>query len=322
MLKEDVVKFVAMRQAVEEEARMEGEALEGPENEDARVQVGMGRLVEAASLVQENRGERIEISAQPRAGVPTGPASLPLGHLKDVEIAIRGYRRAMVKAMAAATSIPHFNFMDEFDVTSLSGLLSRLNGSSSTAKSAQKEPESKLTNLSFLVKALSLALTKFPTLNATVDPDVTTIRCHGAHNIGIAMATPHGLVVPNIKNCERLSISEVAAEIVRLRQLAAANQLPPADLAGGTITISNIGAVGGGTYACPLVFQPQMAIVALGRVRQLPRFDEEGEVCAAAIMNVSWAADHRVVDGATLAGLSMEWQHLVENPERLLLSLK
>lgn len=241
----------------------------------------------------------------------------------------------MVKAMAAATSVPHFNFMDEFDVTALSELLSRLNssapGGGDKPAQAQAAAEAaagaggaarRLTHLSFLVKALSVALLRHPALNATVDAEVTTIRCSGAHNIGIAMATQHGLVVPTIKNCERLSVAEIASEMGRLRQLAAANQLSPSDLADGTITISNIGAVGGGTYACPLVVQPQLAIVAIGRVRRLPRFDPAGNVRAAAIMNVSWAADHRVVDGAALAGLSIDWQRLVENPETLLLSLR
>ena len=103
------------------------------------------------------------------------------------------------------------------------------------------------------------------------------------------MATPNGLVVPSIKGCHLLSISEIAEELGRLRLLAASNSLTQADLSGGTITISNIGAIGG-TYAGPLINTPQLAIVAVGRIRVLPRFDADGKLYPAPIMNVSAAA--------------------------------
>lgn len=102
--------------------------------------------------------------------------------------------------------------------------------------------------------------------------------------------------------------------------LAAQGRLPAENVTGGTITISNVGSIGG-TYAMPLVNPPEVAIVALGRVQKVPRFGAGGAVEAAAIMNVSWGADHRVVDGATLAGFSNLVKLYVEQPECMILQL-
>eukprot|EP00198_Chlamydomonas_reinhardtii_P003005 XP_001692341.1 predicted protein [Chlamydomonas reinhardtii] len=144
----------------------------------------------------------------------------------------------------------------------------------------------------------------------------TDLLLHANHNIGVAMATPSGLVVPNIKQVQRKSLAQVASELSLLQQLAAAGRLPAEALAGGTISVSNIGegCTIGGTYATPLVSPPEVAIVALGRLQLLPRYPP-----AAAEAAVSWGADHRVVDGAALAAFSGSWRQLLETPERLLL---
>ncbi|CAI0467292.1 unnamed protein product [Linum tenue] len=143
----------------------------------------------------------------------------------------------------------------------------------------------------------------------------------GSHNIGIAMATPSGLVVPNIKNVQSLSILEITMELARLQQLALANKLSPEDVTGGTVTLSNIGAIGG-KFGSPLLNLPEVAIIAMGRIQKVPHFDEKGNVYPASIMTVNIGADHRVLDGATVARFCSEWKRLIEKPELFILQLR
>eukprot|EP01018_Ginkgo_biloba_P027884 Gb_40315 [translate_table: standard] len=142
-----------------------------------------------------------------------------------------------------------------------------------------------------------------------------------SHNIGVAMATPYGLVVPNIKNVQSLSILEITKELQRLVQGASNNKLTSEDVSGGTITISNFGAIGG-KFGSPLLNLPEVAIVAIGRIQKLPRFSDDGTVYPASIMNVTFGADHRVIDGATVAKFCNQWKLLIEKPEHLLLYLR
>ncbi|KDD72047.1 2-oxoacid dehydrogenases acyltransferase [Helicosporidium sp. ATCC 50920] len=180
----------------------------------------------------------------------------------------------------------------------------------------------KLTFMPFFIKAASLALESFPLVNSSLAPDGQSVLQHRTINVGVAVATPHGLAVPNIKHVERLSILEIAAEMTRLHEAALRNALKPADVQGGTFTLSNIGTVGG-TYATPLVNGSEVAIMALGRVSAQPRFAPGSDaVQRAHLLNVSLGADHRVVDGAMLAGFAQAWRRFVEQPGRMLLQLR
>jgi 2-oxoisovalerate dehydrogenase E2 component (dihydrolipoyl transacylase) len=114
---------------------------------------------------------------------------------------------------------------------------------------------------------------------------------------------------------------EIAAEMQQLMQLGSSGQLGPSDLTGGTFSLSNIGAIGG-TYARPLLLPPEVAIGALGKISVLPRFDNEGEVVPAHIMQVSWSADHRVIDGATVARFSNMFKSYIENPGCMVMEMK
>lgn len=122
---------------------------------------------------------------------------------------------------------------------------------------------------------------------------------------------------------QQKSIPEIASELNRLQAAAASNQLRPEDIKGGTFTLSNIGTVGG-TYATPLVNPPESAIMALGKLQRVPRFEGPSSmtVRATSILNISLGADHRVVDGATLAGFAQAWKRYVEQPGRFLLELR
>ena len=138
--------------------------------------------------------------------------------------------------------------------------------------------------------------------------------------MGVAMDTPHGLLVPNVKKVNQMSILEIAEELNRLQDLGGRGKLGEADLKGGTFALSNIGSIGG-TYAKPVIMPPQVAIGALGKIQRLPRFGPQDQVIAAHIMNVSWSADHRVIDGATMARFSNLMKSFIENPASMILDL-
>ena len=133
--------------------------------------------------------------------------------------------------------------------------------------------------------------------------------------------THTGLVVPNIKRVETLSITEIARELARLAELARANKLPPQDLAGGSITLSNIGAIGG-TYMSPVLVPGEAVIGAMGAVQKVPRYAPDGSLQPQMVMQVSWAADHRLLGGAAVARFSNRFKALVEDPAMMLVALR
>lgn len=232
----------------------------------------------------------------------------------DKKEAIKGVKKAMVKTMTIANSIPHFSYCDEYNMNQLIELRSEL-------KHIGKERGIKLSYLPILIKACSIALHSFPVLNAHVDEKCENITYKAAHNIGVAVDTNDGLIVPNIKNVETKSVYEIAADLNRLTSLASASKLGPNDLIGGTFTLSNIGSIGG-TYMKPVILPPEVAIGAIGKIQKLPRYDHKDNVIPTHIMQVSWSADHRVVDGATMARFSNTVKRYVENLNLLLMDLK
>ncbi|XP_072294969.1 lipoamide acyltransferase component of branched-chain alpha-keto acid dehydrogenase complex, mitochondrial [Eucyclogobius newberryi] len=250
----------------------------------------------------------------PTAPKPAPATPTPLFSGKDVTEPLKGFHKAMVRTMTAALKIPHFGYCDELDLSRLVQLRKDLQ----LLTAAQGV---KLSYMPFFIKAASLALLHFPILNSSLDEACQNITYKASHNIGLAMDTAQGLLVPNVKNVQMLSVFEIALELNRLQTLGAAGQLGTNHLTGGTFTLSNIGSIGG-TYAKPVILPPEVAIGALGKIQVLPRFDSSGHVTAAHIMKISWSADHRIVDGATMCRFSNMWKDNLENPERMLLHLK
>lgn len=223
---------------------------------------------------------------------------------------------AMFKTMTKSLNTPHLLYADEIDVGDITSIRKKL-------ASDAKDPK-KITFLPFIVKAVSLALNEFPILNArvdTTDPAKPKLVMRAKHNIGIAMDTPNGLIVPNIKDVANRSIYDIAAEIARLSALGKEGKLTPTDLNGGTITVSNIGNIGG-TYVAPVIVPTEVAILGVGRTRTVPVFDEQGQVARGEQVNFSWSADHRVIDGATMARMGNRVRNFIEAPELMLLTLR
>ncbi|WCJ23463.1 Dihydrolipoyllysine-residue acetyltransferase component of pyruvate dehydrogenase complex [Euphorbia peplus] len=245
-----------------------------------------------------------------------GLPNLPVEGLPQVDkiVPLRGFQRTMVKTMSMAVKVPHFHYVEEINCNALVDL-------KASFQNNNKDPSVKHTFLPLLIKSLSMALSKYPWVNSSFNEETVEVILRGSHNIGIAMATQHGLVVPNIKNVQSLSILEITKELARLQQLAMDNKLNPEDITGGTITLSNIGSIGG-KFGAPIVNLPEVAIIALGRIQKVPQYADDGNVYPSSIMTVNIGADHRVVDGATVARFCNEWKQFIEKPELLMLLLR
>ena len=245
---------------------------------------------------------------------PAMPPTFVTSSMEDKTVPIKGITKAMNKAMSEALTIPHFGYCDEIDIGRLVEVRKRL-------KSSIGEKGIKLSYMPFFVKACSMSLAEYPIINSYFNAQQETITYKADHNIGVAMDTAHGLLVPNIKRVQLLSVFEIAQELNRLQELGWAGKLGESDLKGGTFALSNIGSIGG-TYAKPVIFPPQVAIGAIGKVQVLPRFDENDHVIKAHIVKFSWSADHRVLDGATVARFSNRMKSYLEEPASMLLSLR
>ncbi len=246
---------------------------------------------------------------------PAKASSAAVATGEDRVEAIRGIKAAMARQMMNSVStIPHFTYAEDMDITDLVVLRKQL-------KPRLEAEGIKLTLMPFFMKAMALAVQEYPVLNSRVNDDCTELTYLNQCNIGMAVDTPIGLLVPNVKNVQALSIKEIAQEINRLIDAARAGRVSQEDLKGGTITISNIGALGG-TVATPIINKPEVAIVALGRTQSLPRFDAAGNVTARDIMQVSWSGDHRVIDGGTIARFCNLWKQFLEDPTSMLVDLR
>jgi len=255
---------------------------------------------------------------------PATPAAKPAASIsmpqpppataEDKTIPVVGVKSFMVKKMNEANQVPQFGYGDEICMDRLIEIRKQL-------KPAAEACGVKISFLPFILKAISLSLLEYPILNSHVNSDCTEYYQRAAHNLGIAVDSPQGLVVPNIKNCESKSIFEIARDIDGLVGRVRDGKTTTADITGGTFTISNIGAIGG-TVCRPIVFVPEVCIGALGKTQRIPTYDQAGNVVPKSLMHTSWSADHRIIDGATVARFSNKWKEYVENPETMLLHLR
>jgi 2-oxoisovalerate dehydrogenase E2 component (dihydrolipoyl transacylase) len=246
-------------------------------------------------------------------------ASTPTTHAaqqQDQKLPLTPVQTQMFKIMTKSLNIPHFLYTSSADMSAVTATRKRLNAAKTTEK---------LTHLPFIIKATSLALQKHPLLNSaldtTSDPKKPSLTYRSAHNFGVAVDTPSGLLVPVLRNVQDLSIAQIAQQLRVLSEKARTGKLAPGDFSGASFTISNIGSVGGGVVA-PIISEPQVAILGVGRSKVVPAFDENDELVKREELVLSWSADHRVVDGAECARCAEHVTRLLEEPMGMLVEMR
>uniref|UniRef100_UPI0039EF73A5 dihydrolipoamide acetyltransferase family protein n=1 Tax=Sinomonas sp. G460-2 TaxID=3393464 RepID=UPI0039EF73A5 len=208
---------------------------------------------------------------------------------RETRTPIRGVRKQTAAAMvASAFSAPHASEFLTVDVTPAMELLARL-------KASKAFSGVKITPMTLVAKAVLVALRRSPSLNSRWDEAAQEIVQYHYVNLGFAAATPRGLMVPNVKDADSMDLTQLAEEISRLATSAREGHVSPADLTGGTLTITNIG-VFGVDAGTPILNPGEAAILAMGQVRRLP-WEYRGEVALRDVVTLSLSFDHRLVDG-------------------------
>ena len=270
------------------------------------------RGVDLTNLVGTGRDGRItreDVDGALETAQPAAAAATPARGARDrVEerIPVRGTRRQIAAAMtASAFSIPHVTEFLTVDATRLMELRDRLRALPAAA-------DLKVTPLAVAAKALCVAVRSYPLMNSSWDEDAGDIVVKGWVNLGIATDTPTGLLVPNIKDADTLGILDLSRELARLTALARERKAAPADLTGGTITITNVGGFGVET-GTPIVNKPECAILATGLIAPRP-WVVDGQLAVRQLMTASVSFDHRIVDGAYAAQFLAHLRDLLEDP--------
>jgi pyruvate dehydrogenase E2 component (dihydrolipoamide acetyltransferase) len=207
-------------------------------------------------------------------------------------------------------NVPHVTHNDEADITELDAYRRELD-------TAAKAEGYRVTLLAFLMKAAVSALRQFPEVNSSLSPEKDSLILKRYHHIGIAVDTPGGLVVPVIRDVGAKGITELSKELGAISQKARDGKLSPADMSGGTFTISSLGGIGGTSFT-PIVNAPEVAILGVVRSKMSPVWDGEAFV-PRLLLPVSLSYDHRVIDGALAARFTRQLCHVLEDVRRLLL---
>lgn len=223
-------------------------------------------------------------------------------------------RKTIANQMHASwSSVPRVTNFDDADITDLE----RLRQSSKDDYAAQGL---KLTTMPFLIKAVATALRHHPTINAVIDSENEQIIYKDYVNIGIAVDTDRGLVVPVLRDVDRMGIPDIARGLAETSGKVRGGQFAVSDLKGGSFTISNLGAIGG-QYSTPIVNIPEVAILLVGRSRKLPVVMPDDSIQPRLMMPLSLSYDHRIVDGGTAARFLNDVIGYLQAPSRLLLAL-
>jgi 2-oxoisovalerate dehydrogenase E2 component (dihydrolipoyl transacylase) len=267
------------------------------------------RGVDLAALVGTGKDGRITREDVDGALGTAEPAARQPRDRSSERIPVRGTRRQIAAAMAAsAFSIPHVTEFLTVDATRLVELRERLRALPAAA-------EVKLTPLAVVAKALCVAVRSYPLMNSSWDEGAGEIEVKGWVNLGIATDTPAGLLVPNVKDADTLGMLDLSREIARLTALARERKAAPADLTGGTITITNVGGFGVET-GTPIINKPECAILATGLIAPRP-WVVDGQLAVRQLMTTSLSFDHRIVDGAYAAQFLAHLRDLLEDPALL-----
>jgi pyruvate dehydrogenase E2 component (dihydrolipoamide acetyltransferase) len=227
---------------------------------------------------------------------------------RDERIPVKGVRKAIAQAMVkSAFTAPHVSLFVDVDATRTMEFVKRLKASTDFAGV-------RVSPLLIMAKAMIWAVRRNPTVNSTFTDEEIIVRHYV--NLGIAAATPRGLIVPNIKEAQDMSLLELARALEKLTMTARDGKTSPAEMSNGTITITNIGVFGMDT-GTPILNSPEAGIVALGTIKQKP-WVVDGEVRVRYVTTIGASFDHRVVDGDVASRFLADVASIIEEPALLL----
>lgn len=248
----------------------------------------------------------------PGMSIPRPSYQGPAG-ADEERVPLIGIRKKIAENMQKSKHIiPHFTIMDEAKVDEMVTLRESL-------KEFAEKQGTKITYLPIIMKAMIATIREFPMFNASIDDAAGELVYKKYFNLGFAADTPNGLVVPVIKNADQKNILEISKEILDLSKRARDGKLKPDEMKGATITITNIGSIGG-TYATPVINHPEVAILGMYKIDEKPVI-KNGQLAAIKVMNFTVTADHRLIDGAVAARFLKAFIERIENPGKLLVEL-
>lgn len=246
----------------------------------------------------------------PESTASEAPAPAPA---QDERQPLTGLRKRIAEHMERSwRTIPHATAFGEVDATALIALRDSL-------KPAAEQRGVRLTYMPLLAKLLLPVLKEFPIFNASLDEERREIIYKHSYHIGIATATPEGLLVPVLRNADRLTLLEIAASVDRLIEGAKKRTLSLPEVSGSTFTLNNVGSFGGGT-GTPIINHPEVAILAVGRIEE-KAVVQHGAIVARPIMPLAISFDHRLIDGALAGTFMNRFKELVEHPQQLMLDM-
>jgi 2-oxoisovalerate dehydrogenase E2 component (dihydrolipoyl transacylase) len=278
-------------------AELAGTGPEGTITRDDVHRAATGTTARSEQEVEQNGVGTASLAALPS---PAGEERIP----------IRGVRKHMAAAMvSSAFTAPHVTEFLQIDVTETMAAVRRV-------RDLPEYADVRVSPLLFVARALLIAVRRHPLANSSWDGDAQEIVVKHYVNLGIAVAADRGLLVPNVKNAGELSLPELARSLQDLAETARAGKATPADLAGGTITITNVGVFGvdGGT---PILTPGEAAILAFGQVRDAP-WVVDGQLAVRAVCTLSLSFDHRIIDGELGSAVLRDVGSMLEDPVRML----
>ncbi|OYZ22974.1 MAG: pyruvate dehydrogenase [Bdellovibrio sp. 28-41-41] len=265
--------------------------------------------------------DSVSIGAKaPATSTGVGPISFPKpGYSSTManaeeRVPLKGIRKKIAENLQMAKHIiPHFTLMDEVDVTELVHFRESM-------KEIAEKAGTKVTYLPFVMKAMIATIREFPAFNASIDDNAQEIVYKKYFNLGFAADTPNGLLVPVVKQADNKSILDISKEIIDLSKRARDGKLKSDEMKGATITITNIGSVGG-TYATPIINHPEVAILGMYKIQDRLELNAEGKVISKKYMNFTITADHRLIDGALAARFLKAFLARIQKPALLMLEM-
>jgi pyruvate dehydrogenase E2 component (dihydrolipoamide acetyltransferase) len=237
----------------------------------------------------------------------------PVTPVQDERQPLKGLRKRIAEHMERSwRTIPHATAFDEVDGGALSTLREAL-------KPTAENRGVRLTYIPLLIKLLIPLLKEFPIFNASLDEESREIVYRRAYHIGVATASPEGLLVPVLRDADHFTLLEIASKLEHLIEGAKKRTLSLSELSGSTITLNNVGSFGGST-GTPIINYPEVAILAVGRLQD-KAIVQQGTVIVRPMMPLALSFDHRLIDGAMAGAFLARFKELVENPQQLMLDM-